>query len=298
MITLLETLGGRIAERWLQLLVLPGALYLLVAFAALRHGTDIGGLTRDIDKLAASPAARSVGATVAVLIGLAAGAALVGLAVRALGSVVERIWMVDAAHPVTRLFARRRLRRWESAERRYQSALLAAGRAHVARASDATTLAREAERLALARNRIGMGVPRRAFWVGDRIASADLRVLSAYHLDLVSAWPRLWLVLPDPARAALQTAWADFSSATRLVVWGVAYLPLGIACWPALPVGAAMVVVGWRRGRASGAVLAELLESAVDVHGRDLASAMGVDCPQGLTRDAGESLTSMLRKDS
>ncbi|MEV0810577.1 hypothetical protein [Micromonospora sp. NPDC050200] len=298
MTKLLETIGGKLADRWWQLLVLPGALYLMVAVAALRYGTDISGLTRGVDQLAADPATRSAGTLGVVLLGLAAAAALVGLAVRALGSVIERIWLAEATHPVTRLLTRRRLRRWEAAEQRYQSALLAAGRAHVTGSVDATALARDAERLALARDRIALTAPRRAFWLGDRIDAADLRVLSAYHLDLVSAWPRLWLVLPEQARAALQVARSDFSSATQLVAWGVAYLLLGVACWPALLVGAGTAVVGWRRGRATGSVLAELLESAVDVHGRDLAATMGVDCPQRLTRDVGEQLTSLLRKDN
>ncbi len=298
MIALLETLGGRLAERWLQLLVLPGALYLVVAVAAVRHGTDIGGLTRDIDALAADPAARNAGVIVAVLIGLAAGAAAVGFAVRALGSVAERIWLAGGDHPLTRPLARRRLRRWAAADARYQSALLTAGRAHVAGSAEAAALAREAERLALARDRVALTTPRRAFWLGDRIGAADLRVLAAYHLDLVSAWPRLWLVLPEPAQAALGVARSDFASATRLVAWGVAYLLLGVASWPALPIGAVIAVAGWQRGRAAGAVLAELVESAVDVHGRDLAAAMGVDCPRQLTPDAGELLTSLLRKDN
>jgi hypothetical protein len=293
----LEAIGGKLAERWIALLVLPGALYLVVAVAAVRHGTDIGGVTRDITALAASPAASNAGAVLAVLIGLAAGAAVVGFAVRALGSIVERIWLADAGR-LSRLLARRRLRRWEAAEEKYRSALLAAGRAHVTGSAEASALARDAEGLALARNRIAHTPPRRAFWLGDRMGAADLRVLAAYHLDLESAWPRLWLVLSDPARAALQAARSDFAAATRLVAWGGAYFLLGLTCWPALPIGAATAVAGWRRGRAAGAVLAELVESAVDVHGRDLAIAVGIDCPHRLTPEIGETLTSLLRKDT
>ncbi|CAM3307671.1 hypothetical protein KIPE111705_01090 [Kibdelosporangium persicum] len=298
MTKLLETLGGKLAERWLQLLVLPGALYLVVAVAAVRYGVNTSALTRDINALAASPATRNTGTILVVLIGLAAGAALVGIVVRALGSLVERIWLADAHRSVTRVLTRRRLRRWQAADERYRTALLAAGRAHVSGSADAPELARKAERLALARNRVGLTPPRRVFWLGDRIGAADLRVLSTYHLDLASAWPRLWLVIPEESRLVLQAARAEFASSTRLVAWGVAYFVLGFASWPLFVAGAATVVAGWLRGRGTGTTFADLVESTVDVHGRNLAAAMGVECPEVLTPQAGEQLTSLLRKES
>lgn len=298
MTKLLETIGGKLAERWMQLLVLPGGLYLVVAVVAVRHGTDVGGLAGEAAAIAANPAARNAGAIVAVLIGLAAGAAVVGTAVQALGSVLEAVWLAEGRRPVARLLARRRRRRWQAADERYRAALLAAGQAHVRGSSDAADDAGEAERLALARNRIALMPPRRAFWLGDRIGAADLRVLSAYHLDLASAWPRLWLVLPEQVQLVLRAAQADFASATRLTAWGVAYFALGAASWPLLLVGAATAVAGWRRGRTAGVVFADLVESAVDVHGRDLAVAMGVECPRLLTPEVGEQLTVLLRKGS
>ncbi|MEV7373368.1 hypothetical protein AB0O51_21170 [Streptomyces sp. NPDC090301] len=52
-----------------------------------------------------------------------------------------------------------------------------------------------------ARNQIALTRPARPTWMGDRLIAADARGHRTYRIDLVSAWPRLWLLLPDTAHA-------------------------------------------------------------------------------------------------
>lgn len=55
---------------------------------------------------------------------------------------------------------------------------------------------------------------------------------------------------------------------------------------------------GWRRGRTAGAAFAELVESAADIHGRELAESLGITCSGPLTPEIGAAVTKKLRKDS
>nr|WP_017236471.1 hypothetical protein [Streptomyces sp. SS] len=66
-------------------------------------------------------------------------------------------------------------------------------------------------------------------------------------------------------------------------------------------VAAALVVAvvwasAWRQGRLAVHEFAELVESAVDLHGRDLATALGIPCEERLTATEGLEITRALRK--
>ncbi len=59
-------------------------------------------------------------------------------------------------------------------------------------------------------------------------------------------------------------------------------------------------MVAWRQSRATAAVLADLVESVVDLHGRKLAEAeaeaLGVDVGGTLTPEVGADITALLRR--
>jgi hypothetical protein len=154
----------------------------------------------------------------------------------------------------------------------------------------------DSARLLVVRNRICLVEPDRPTWMADRMRAAGERVHQAYDLDLTAAWPRLWLCMPEMSRSEVATAQSAFASASRLAGWGLLYLVLAVWWWPAAVIACVTVGTAWQRGRAATAVLAELVESAVDLYGRDLAQALGLPCPDEFTPDHGASLTRMLRK--
>ena len=91
----LDELGKKLADRWLQLLVLPGAFYLAMAIAARTLGQsrpfDLHRLITQVITWAKTPAASTVGGQVVLLGAALAGSAAVGLAAQALGSLAERL---------------------------------------------------------------------------------------------------------------------------------------------------------------------------------------------------------------
>ncbi|MEV5843890.1 hypothetical protein AB0M32_18195 [Streptomyces sp. NPDC051985] len=282
----LSALAGKAAEKWLGLLILPGAGYLacVVAAVVLGHGDalDVAELQRSVDRLAAHPGASNAGAILVVAAGVLAAAALAGLCARAAAAVVERAWTARGERWPARVLVRRRVRRWRQADAAYEEA------------ETRSDLARAVER----RDAVSLVRPRHPTWIGDRFHAVDQRVHDAYGLDLGSAWPRLWLAVPDAVRAELVTAREAYGATAGLAGWAVLYLVLGAWWWPALPAAAALAATARVRSRAATAVLADLVEATVDLHATTLAQELGLTGERPvLTRDIGAAITATLRKD-
>ncbi|GAA2637316.1 hypothetical protein [Streptomyces axinellae] len=296
----LNALGGRLAERWLALLAVPGLVYLVSLATAVtlgqRHWYDFGRLRTRLDALATAPGADSAGALAVAAVAVLAGAAVAGTAAQAAGALVEKVWLMDGHGPLARRLTGRRVRRWRAADAEYRAALVAAGRARIGGTADADARTEEAEARYAARNRISLVPPRHPFWTGDRITGPDRRVWRAYRLDLTLSWPHLWLLAPDTTRTELATARTALSAAARLTAWGLAYALLTVWWWPAALVGAATVATGMTRGRAAATSFAELAEALADLHGRDLAAAVGAECEGSFTTAVGERVTRLLSK--
>ncbi|GGK88744.1 hypothetical protein GCM10012284_23490 [Mangrovihabitans endophyticus] len=278
------------------MLVVPGVVYLVAVFVAARLGHrrwfDLGSLRADVTH----PVWRDPGTAVLLLALILAGAAAVGVLVQGLGALFVRVWLMPAVGPAVPLAARR-ARAWDRADAEFRSALVAAGRAQLAASADAADLRRTASALAARRDRTALARPQRPFWMGDRIAATDTRVHEKYLLDLASAWPRLWLVVPEPVRAEFGHARSALTRQSCLAGWALAYATLGVRWWPALVIGAVCGVTAWTRARAAVGVLADLVESAVDVHGRTLAASLGVSCEGVLTKETGAQITAITRAD-
>ncbi len=306
---LLSTLAGKLVERWLTLLVLPGALFvgLAVSGAVLGHAHwyDAERLGAELDEFAERPAADQPGTVVllvAAVLLLACAASLLG---QFLGGAVERFWLRTTHDPVSRALVRRRVRLWEQ---RNEAREVARDRIEAAvrpgaRGDDlvvpADALAEVAARTA-ARDRIALRRPVRPTWYGDRMDAAAERVYAAYGIDLAAVWPRLWLVLAEPGQRQIESARESLSVAARLAAWALLYGVLALWWWPSALIAVGCAVVARARARNAVDALASLLEAAVDVHGRELAARIGLlaaDAPERLLHDAGSSMSELFRKE-
>jgi hypothetical protein len=105
--------------------------------------------------------------------------------------------------------------------------------------------------------------------VGNILRAAESRPGHRYGLDAVVTWPRLWLVLPETARAELAGARAALDAAAAAAIWGTGFLAVVLiagAWWPA-PAGIAVAVAAtrwWIPARAE--VFADLIEAAYDLY--------------------------------
>ncbi|MCP3803504.1 hypothetical protein NLX83_29960 [Allokutzneria sp. A3M-2-11 16] len=293
MTAFLESLSKKLAERWLTLLVLPGALWVATAVVAARlhnHGAlNFRALIEEINRWATRP--HGTGAVVLVIVGLLLASAVAGLAATGLGAVVRRLWMTRGRRRPARWLVGWRQRRWRTASKEADSLVAEAIRAETR--EDVVVSGPEIADALARRDAIALEFPQRPTWIGDRWLAGTVRVRRAYGLDLTVAWPRLWTVLPEPLRVDIATAQASYVAASTLNGWAVLYGVLGVWWWPALLCGAATVIAGAIRSRAATATLCVLVETAADLHGVTLAEHLR----HPLSASEGDELTSLLRKD-
>ncbi|MGV9612220.1 hypothetical protein [Nocardia xishanensis] len=291
----LAELGKKLAERWLELLVLPGALWVAATMAGgylgHAHAVDVPLLRARLDQQAAQ--SRSAATLLLLVVAFLLVSAAAGLLASVLGGLVERAHALAGHYGAPRQLRDVRIRLWRKADRRYRRALAAAARATSPRARRAAN--RRVFRALARRQHLGDAMPTRPTWVADRFAAADSHLDTKYGVTPTVVWPRLWTLLPDALRADLGTARDAYSAGCRLIGWGVLYLLLGCAWWPALAVGAVAVITGSVRSRSAVRTLAELTVTAVDLHLADLAEHLGLGTIRPPDRAVGERIMNALR---
>ena len=299
----LDELGKKLADRWFQLLVLPGAFYLAVAIAARTLGQsrpfDLHRLITQVIAWAKAPAATTVGGQVVLLAAALAGATAAGLAAQALGSLIERVTLAvgwsTSKPPLRQLAAKRvddRQRRWDTQHAIYS-------RLYWLALDDDRDPTKRTERYAAyrARTRIAPERPERPTWTGDRINAVDVRLKRDLRLNLPAIWAGLWLTLPGPARTEITAARQALASAATLTAWAVLYLILAALWWPAALIAIILAVTGWHRTRAGADAYATLLEAGARLYSRDLARHLGLARAQSLDQQTGDSLTATLHSE-
>jgi hypothetical protein len=297
----LAEVGQKIADRWVNLLVLPGLLWAATAVTAVtlgqRDALDVPRLRAWLNTLIASPPGNSA-AVLLTALGLLLSGAAAGLAAAALGGLVQRFWVQPGDRgPLARLLSARQ-RRWDEAASDLKAAIAAANSAAMpADLARANTRVKAAKRHRAA---LGPSRPRRPTRIADAFLTTATRVHDAYGMDLELTWPRLWPLLPDSLRTDLDRAQDAYAGSARLTGWGLLYVLLGVVWWPGTLLGTLVTVSGWTRARSAASVLANLIEAAVDLHTSDLAIKLGVAPasaePSVLTRQTGQDIDRVLRK--
>lgn len=280
----LGEIGQKLADRWAALLAIPGLLYLaavtVAAVLGQEHALSYPDLSRKITAWAASPVLRSAGGAVLVIGAILAGSVVAGLAAATGGRFIEILWTLPGKHAPAKWLAG-----WRRDRSRRQKAIAdtSADAAAVRRAID------RADRICL----IEASCPT---WIGDRLRACHVRISKTYGLDLTAAWPRLWLIVPDAVRIELGAARDAFSGTARLVAWAILYLVLGIWWWPAIPIAVITGTAAVSKARLATGNLADLIESAIDLHAAELAVLLDEQASGPLTPAIGKRLTTRMRK--
>jgi hypothetical protein len=293
-----QELAKILAQRWLSLLALPGAFFTVAIglAAVLGHARawDHTLLAHRANATATTVAKLPVGAQVLLAAAFLAVAVGVGFAVQALAGVTRKLWLGQwRPRRLTAPLVRRRRARWHRlVERRRR---IEGDNPEPRTADEQDRVDAAADRV----NRLAMAEPGRPTWMGDRIHAVESIAFHRYGLDLTFGWPRLWLILPETTRTELGNAHAAFAAAVATGTWALPYLVLAAFWWPAALIAVCVGLTGWVRARSAVTDLSSLAEAAVDLHGRELAIALGVTDSEGsgpLTLDEGERTTDLMRK--
>jgi hypothetical protein len=209
-----------------------------------------------------------------------AGSVVAGLAAAAGGRFTEILWTMPG---------KRAPAKWLADSRR--------NRSRKAKVIADTSADPAAVGKAIARaDRICLVQADRPTWIGDRLRASRVRIERAYGLDLNAAWPRLWFIVPETVRTELGAARDAFTAAARLTAWAVLYLILGIWWWPAVIIAMIAGATAIIRAHQATDNLADLIEAAVDLHSRDLASQLGEQTAGQVSPVIGRRLTTRMRK--
>ncbi|MFE2289800.1 hypothetical protein [Streptomyces sp. NPDC059452] len=264
----LGELGKKLAERWVSLLALPGALFLGTLGVALTLSGaspfDHALLRARLTAWSTDPDLRSAGTAVLLLAAVLLGSVAFGTAAAALGGLVDRLWHLPGRHGPSRALVTSRRARWHRA---------------VNRADAPAATPDEVAAAIAAADRICALEPHRPTWTGDRFRVVRERVRRSYSLDLDAAWPRIWLLLPETAQTELSTAAEAYRTAGRRWGWALLYAALAWWWWPALLIAACIATGAQLKGRQATRTLADLIEATVDVYYRTLVGTMGYDAP-------------------
>ncbi|MEV7551867.1 hypothetical protein AB0N89_19770 [Amycolatopsis sp. NPDC089917] len=290
-----KELAKTLAQRWVGLLFVPGALFVAGALVGVRlghaHALDLSMASQAFTTAAASVAGRAGTVQAVVLVVALLASAGAGLLVQAMAGVTRGLWL--GRWPGGILTARR-VRRWERRLRRRQE-LEDAEPSATRSASVQDKIDRASARM----NAVAMARPGRPTWMGDRIHAVEAIAAGRYGLDLPFAWPRLWLTMPETARAEISAANGAFAAAVTVASWAWPTLLLGAFWWPAIVAAVVIGTTGWVRGRAAITDLTALAESALDLYGRALATAVGVETRRRagpMEVDEGAQVTAIFRK--
>ncbi|MGV9772383.1 hypothetical protein [Streptosporangium sp. NPDC003464] len=301
---LLSELGKKLAERWLTLLVLPGALFLATLAAAWQLGHtgwyEVGRLLEITDGKAKSLSA-SVAGTALLLIVFLLSSAACGVVAQAIGSLLERLWFAadwrQWGPPLRWLAHRRVARRQQRYRLRRDEVGRVAALSHALDGSARQDADAELDVAARRLSEISDEAPRRPTWMGDRMQAVDIRLHRSLGLELAVVWPHLWLHVPESTRSAVTTARTEVSRAAALGGWGLLYLLVGALWWPGLLVPVVITVTARRRARTATDGYATLVEAAVRLHVGGLARRLGFPHSTGpFPRRLGEDLTAHLRR--
>jgi len=294
----LAEIGTKLADRWLQALLVPGLLWTALLATGLhlgqRHPFALDQLGSWIDQLAARPAAHAPGTIVLTAVGTLLASAGTGLLAGVFGSVVEHLWALPGELPPASWLRRLRRRRWDAATRALETAVLHAAQPLIygADPDQAAAVVRARQRR---RSRLGPARPTHPTRIGDRFARTAARVARVNGLnDYGLVWPRLWTVLPEELRLDLAAARDSYTATTRLAAWGLLYAVLAVVWWPAALVGPTIFCAAVIRARVASAVVSDLIETAADLHITDLADRLGV-ATNVPALEAGRAITSRLR---
>jgi hypothetical protein len=298
----LGQLGQKLAERWLTLLVLPGALYLAAAACARAlgqaHPATAGRISAQITAWSRSQTGTTTAGQMLLLAAILALAAAAGLAAQALGAGIERAVLAADWHSWPFLLRRladwrtaQRQQQWDAAHQQYSSLYRAA-----APAGAVTTDEDRARRLALRqiRTQISAERPQRPTWSGDRINAAAVRLKRDRHLDLGTLWPHLWLTMPDATRTQVTEARQNLARATTLGGWAILYATLTWWWWPVIVLAAGLATTAHHRLRVAAGSYATVLEAAATLHTRELAASLGILDADSTSAETGEALMSLL----
>jgi hypothetical protein len=293
-------LGGRVADKWGELLLSPGLAFWLggVISWVYANGGFFGSqngwqkLLEQWDRVA--PADQSITQVAVVLLLLllvATSAQLINSLSVPVLRLLEGYWP-SWINPLRRALVAYRRRRIDRDTTRWRELYLR--RDSLTPAESAAYVRLNARRADLPPDP-GDSMPTA---LGDLLRAIETRPRHRYGLDAVICFPRLWMLLPDPARTDMAAARSGLDPPVRLWLWSLLFVIWAPLAWWAVVVAIVGMTVAYRLECAAAREYGQLLQAAFDLFRSRLYEAVGVVMPgdPNVERRAGNELTTLLER--
>jgi hypothetical protein len=143
--------------------------------------------------------------------------------------------------------------------------------------------------------------------LGNCLRAFERRAGSAYGISAIRAWPRLYLVLPDPTKIYVDELRNQLDAAVRMaaltalgsLITAVLLVPHPV--WLLLPAGlAALSLISYRASIAAAEVYGTAVTAAFDVHHLLLLEHFGMERPDNTDKERVDHrmLMKLFREDS
>lgn len=135
---------------------------------------------------------------------------------------------------------------------------------------------------------------------GDALKAAELRSLQKYEIDSVLIWPRLWLLLPEAARAEVRDSRAALDADAGLFLWGAMFIVWGNWNWIAVPIGLLVCLFSYTSMIADARTYGDIVESVFDLYRMKIYEALRLPLPvtPADEREKGKQLTKYVLRGS
>jgi hypothetical protein len=286
-----DGIGGKLAERWASTSV-PALVFWLGGVLAWMLGDGgVHALDAPARRLGSWSTPAQVAALLAALIFVGASGIVVGRLTAPFLTLMEGYWPSPLA-PARERLVRRLTKRRDTVDAQYQKL------ADLIDANDATPEQRAAyARVTSQLRRWPDSSPLLPTRLGNFLLASETHPTDKYGLDAVRLWPHLWLLMPDPTRAAVGTARESLDRAVSACVWGLLFIGFApLSLW-AIPAGLGVAVASaWLWAPARAAVFADLVEASFDLHRLELYRQLRWPLPTNPAdeREAGAQLTEYL----
>ena len=266
-------IGGKLAERWTTLILTPAFAFWAGALAAWvwRYGharasrqgwvSILQAWARDLRGL---PAVIQAALVVGLLLGVVLSAVIVQAATLPILRWLEGYWP-GWLDPLAKWLVRRRNSKLDrDARRLHEFAVKGVDRLSAAELALYLRLDHQRRRVPARPER---RMPTR---LGNVLRAAEGRPDAHYGLEATICWPRLWLLLPDTAKAEVSGARSSLNAAAQVWLWGMLFIIWTVWAWWALPLGVLVAVAAYGQIVRAASVFGDLMESCFDLYRRAL----------------------------
>ena len=290
MASVLDTVSGKLLDRFLERILGGSALFFVGGFVAYSYSR--GGI--DLEKTV-SDASPSVLVTwlIAGLLALGGSAWVVQALTGAVLRLIEGYWP-RFMNPLRGALITSKRKRWKTLR------------------DERAELARRFENLTQDEKRAYAALDSKLAWLPDKkpdlmpttlgniLRTSELYAAHRYGMAANLFWPRLWLHLPAETRTELETGRSRLDAGVAAIIWSCAFAVWTPWAWWAALVAVAGIHLGYRRAVAASMNFATLVEASFDLNHRSLLTALGWPLDENASvqqlQQVGRTATMFLRR--